>query len=86
MEKLNLGKHQPSCMLAHHFVNKLTVIVGGCDLLTEKSEPDSELSKRLLMMREIAKSMADELNQHQCHLDAMVRVGEMQQATKYSKI
>ena len=73
MEKVDLGKYQPNCILAHELVNKLSVIVGHCDLLTEHVSEDARLLKRLLTIREIAKSMAKDLNDHQCHLDAMAK-------------
>lgn len=78
MEKRNLGKHQPSCILAHDLINKLTVIVGRCDLLKERAPEDSECLKHLALIRDAAKAMAEELNQHQCRLDAMMRTGPTQ--------
>jgi len=72
-------KYQPSCMLAHHIVNRLAVIVGYCDLLAEElsaEEPDkdSKRGKRLRIMRDIANSTAEELSQHQCRVDAITRI------------
>src|ERR1035441_3054375 len=42
-------KHQPACVLAHDVVNKLSAIVGFCDLLVENAEQrDTECVKRLM--------------------------------------
>ncbi len=68
----------PNCMLAHHLINQLTAIVGYCDLLADEGTADegtedSNCSKRLLQIREIATSAAEELSQHLCRLDAVTR-------------
>jgi hypothetical protein len=70
---MNVSKRQPSCILAHNLLNKLTVIIGGCDLLNEQVDEHSECSKRLATIRDVAKSMAEDLTQHQCYLDVMSR-------------
>jgi hypothetical protein len=31
VDKPDLGKYQPSCLLAHELVNKLSVVVGYCE-------------------------------------------------------
>lgn len=59
-------------MLAHHLINRLTVIVGYCDLLVQEAPEDSERMKRLLQMREIATSAAAELGQHECELETIM--------------
>lgn len=77
MEKVNGGTLQPPCMLAHHLINRLSVIVGYCDLLIEESSkapsPDPKGARRLMTMREIAGTAAEELIQHQCRVEAVVR-------------
>jgi len=59
-------------MLAHHLINRLTVIVGYCDLLVEEAPEDSTSLKRLLQMREIATSAAEELSHHECELESIM--------------
>jgi hypothetical protein len=59
-------------MLAHHLINRLTVIVGYCDLLAQEAPEDSERSRRLLQMREIATSAAEEIGQHECELETIM--------------
>ncbi len=78
MGNVNNDTYQPSCMLAHDLINRLAVIVGYCDLLAQESPDDSKGSKRLRIMRDIANSAAEELNKHQCRLDALTRIGATQ--------
>ena len=73
MEKPKLGKYEPSCNLAHGLVNKLSAIVGHCDLLKDQAPEDSECQKRLAAIRSIAKNMADELHGHKCDLEVIAR-------------
>lgn len=68
-----MGNYRPSCILAHELINKLTVIVGHCDLLKESAPEDSHCLERLKQIREVARSIAEDLNRHQCHLDTMMR-------------
>ena len=71
----NGEKHQPACFLAHDLVNKLSVIVGRCDLLIEKAQrQDEELAARLILIREVAKSAARDLTDHQCQLSEVIRI------------
>lgn len=84
MEKINLGKYRPSCFLAHEHINKLAVIVGRCELLRDSTDESSELSKALLGIRELAQSMADELKQHQCELDAITKAEAAKKAAARS--
>jgi hypothetical protein len=73
VDKPDLGKYQPSCNLTHGLVNKLSVIVGYCDLLKDDALEDSKCRKRLDAIRSIAKGMADELLGHQCDLEVILR-------------
>jgi hypothetical protein len=69
----NSQKYYPSCLLAHELVNKLSVVVGYCDLLTNHALEDLELHKRLDAIREITLGMAKQLNDHQCQIDVVTR-------------
>jgi light-regulated signal transduction histidine kinase (bacteriophytochrome) len=70
----NGDKHQPSCLVAHDVVNKLSAIIGFCDLLKERVEPhDSECAKRLGLIHDLAQSAAKELVDHQVHRAAAIR-------------
>jgi len=66
MEKSNGLSVLPVCPLAHSLLDKLTVIVGHCELLAERSSEESVSSRHLLLIREAAQSMASELKDHQC--------------------
>ena len=49
-------------------VNKLAVIVGHCDLLSEDLKKGSQCAKRVGAIQEISRGMAKELNEYQCRL------------------
>lgn len=55
------------CRLAHKLIVKLTVIVGNSELLSAKAEAGSEYAQRVGLIRDVAKEMAKELQQQQCH-------------------
>jgi hypothetical protein len=61
-------QYPPECPLAHDLINKLSVIVGQCDLMLEKTPEDSPVLKQMLLIRTMAKSVAAELGQLQCDL------------------
>ena len=46
----------------HDLVNKLAVIVGHCELLSDHLEPGSHCAQRVGAIQELAQGMADELN------------------------
>jgi len=59
--------------LAHELINRLSIIVGNCDLLKEDLPGDSEAGKRLCLIKDVAKSMAEDLHRHQAHPGLMTR-------------
>jgi hypothetical protein len=73
VEKVDLGKYQPNCVLAHDLVNKLSVIVGCCDLLKEEVPENATCEVRLRTIRRIAQEMAEYLKLHQCQLEVVSR-------------
>jgi len=68
MAESGSGKYQLDCPLAHDLINKLTVIVGTCDLLVERTPENSPSLAQMLMIRNVARSMATDLGQLQCDL------------------
>jgi nitrogen-specific signal transduction histidine kinase len=68
----------PVCMLAHEMVNKLSVIIGNCDLVSENTPPDSDCAKRLRIIGEAARYMVTELNKHQCELSGLLRTARLE--------
>jgi len=79
----NREGYQPDCPLAHDLINKLSVIVGHCDLLVAGVPENSPLFSRMLLVRDLAKSVGAELGQLQCDL-ARVRAANEQRASKAS--
>jgi hypothetical protein len=66
MEKSTRQFDEPAYLLGHRLIDKLAVIVGNCDLLEARVEAGSEFAKRLALIRDTAKQMANELQQDQC--------------------
>lgn len=66
--------HEPACMLAHGLIDKLSIIVGHCDLLlNEESRSLHPSTPRLRLIRDTAQEMAKELSEHQCRLTLALR-------------
>ena len=61
-------EHQPECPLAHDLINKLSVVVGNCELLMENTPADSPLISRMKLVLDTARSMAADLAVFQCEL------------------
>ena len=68
----SLGRFQPNCILAHGLINKLSIIVGYCDILHDEVEPGSHCEKKLQLIRETAEGMAELINHHQCDLEDLL--------------
>jgi hypothetical protein len=70
-------------MLSHHVLNKLSAIVGNCDILQERSEraemPDPQCLKRLAVIREIAMELAEEIKDRMSEDDARTRANLLAQ-------
>ncbi len=73
MNDSNVGCYEPACLLAHRLVDKLSVIVGCCELASAEVEPGSDCAKRLDVIQDAAAEMAKELSVHQCRLSEAVR-------------
>jgi hypothetical protein len=71
--KLRAERHQPACLAAHKLLNKLSVIIGNCDLLIEKTEAGTEHAQRLAGIREVADTAVKELLEHQHQAEAELR-------------
>lgn len=52
-------------MAAHKLINKLSIIIGNCDLLIQKTDVDAEQARRVALIREIADTAVKELIEHQ---------------------
>jgi hypothetical protein len=62
-----------TCSFVHDLVNKLAVIVGHCDLLSDNLKQGSQSAKRVIAIQEIGRGMAKELNEYQYRLSTSVR-------------
>ena len=58
-------KRDQRAYLAHDLINKLSAIIGHCDLLKEMTEQGAEYARRVGMIRDLADSAAKELAEHQ---------------------
>ena len=53
------------CSLAHDMINKLSIIVGQCELLEENA--DGKCAERLRIIRQTALALAAAINHSDCH-------------------
>ena len=56
---------EPGDLILHNIANKLTIIAGHCDLLSEMVEPKSEVARRLAIIRDNAHRSLEELQEFQ---------------------
>lgn len=78
MDKPDLGKY-------HDLINRLSIVVGYCDLLEHEMLESRVRQKHLHYIREFAKAMAEDLKRHQYQIDATVREAVKKKATSASK-
>jgi nitrogen-specific signal transduction histidine kinase len=81
MEKSSNEPYQTDCPLAHDLINKLSIIVGNCDLLVERIPESSPLWNRMLLVRDLAKSVGEELGRLQCDLARVRTVADNKAST-----
>jgi hypothetical protein len=76
MVKKNGETLRPMCFLSHSLLNKLSAIVGNCEIVRERASKsghsDSECLRRIDAIHQIALAMAEELDEHVCELDAVL--------------
>lgn len=73
MDTTRDGPVLPVCMVAHDCRNRLSIIIGNCDLAVGKVPEDSEIARRLSIIREAATAIAAEFDQSQCSLPDLLR-------------
>lgn len=84
MKSANGADGRPSmCLLFHNFINRLSVIVGNCELVVDEAEKagiaDLPHMRRIPVVRNIAVELARELREQMSELDAVTKtmlVGE----------
>jgi hypothetical protein len=68
LDESGAGKYPLDCPLAYDLIHVLSVIVGTCDLMAQKTPESSPTLQPMLLMRNVARSMAADLGQFQCDL------------------
>jgi hypothetical protein len=58
--------NHPICLLAHDLVNKLSTIIGRCDLLLERGRLQGEDARDLTQIHDTAKSICARFQQPEC--------------------
>ena len=71
MQNVNTN-YYPSCDLSHDLINKLSAIMGYCELLTGE-EDERERQRKLRLMMNLAATMAEQLKSHVCRLKALAK-------------
>jgi len=64
------GPDLPAWMVEHDLRNKLSVIIGNCDRLSEITEKNTEHARRLAVIHDAAESIVKELTEHQRNMEA----------------
>lgn len=77
MSKATGERHKPKCLLSHELFNKLSVVIGSCQIVRERMEElkytDSQCQHHIEVLEKIARAMADDLRKHACELDAALK-------------
>ena len=69
-----MGATNPRACWRTVLVDKLSAIVGYCELGRADAPQGTESAKRFEMIHDMANKMATELSQHQCHLSGLVHM------------
>ncbi len=77
----NAERHRNVPTVAHNIINKLSTIIGNCDLLIENTEEGTEVQQRLAVIREAAKTIANEVNAEQEQRKAKTHKKERRKAS-----
>lgn len=68
------------CLLAHNVVNKLSAIIGYCEMLDIDAHESAECIARLHKIRDLASSAAAMLQSGECENAAVTRILELENA------
>jgi len=66
--KQNSFKHAPPSLAVHNLIDKLSALIGQTDLLIERTSDNPAATKHAQAIRDIAKSVVEELVQFQSDL------------------
>lgn len=64
---------EPAYLAIHDLINKLSAIIGHCDLLGEITEADTEQARRIGLIRQLAKDAAEDLTEREKKLSEEIR-------------
>jgi len=78
MEKYFDADYEPASPSTHDLVNKLSIILGHCDLLRDQLKAGSPSANRVCAIQEVVRGMAMELNEYQCQLAEWTRSAGVQ--------
>jgi len=68
------------CLLAHNVVNKLSAIIGHCEMLDIDAHDSPQCIERLHKIRDLASSAAAMLQSGECENAAVMRILELENA------
>ena len=68
------------CLLAHNVINKLTAILGYCEILDVEEHESEKCIERLHKIRDLASSAAAMLQSGKCENAAVTRILELENA------
>lgn len=90
MDRKTSNASTPTCLFSHTLLNKLSVIIGSCDIALEQlktdSTPESQVGRRVTVVREIAWELVDELKDHQCLLDGVTKTALMLELSRHRRL
>jgi hypothetical protein len=66
---------EPACVLAHDLIDKLSVIVGYCEMMKEEDRNGSKSNERLDRMHTMDLDMVEKLRNRQCKLAEAIENG-----------
>lgn len=73
MDRTRGGKNQPKCFLSHVVLNKLSVMIGSCDIALEEMKAgksaEAQIERRVTVVREMAWDIVKEVREYGCELD-----------------
>ena len=75
---MNSPNERHFCLLAHNVVNRLSAIVGHCEILDADAHGDRECLERLHKIRDLAASAAAMLQTQECEIEAVNRILELE--------
>lgn len=71
------SKEAPSCLLSHEALNRLSVIIGSCDLALQQMKASKtrqpQAERRVEVVRQMAWELVNQVREYGCQLDTATR-------------